>query len=44
MTPEEYLREMIRDGVREELRALGVPDVPLSTAPDPSCLREGTRR
>jgi len=40
VTLEEYL-EMIRDGVREELHALGVPDAPLSTAPNPSCLRDG---
>ena len=38
---EELLRRFIPDAVHEELRALGVPDAPLSTAPDPSRLRDG---
>lgn len=41
MTLEEYFRELVRDAVREELRALGVPDASLSTAADPSCVRNG---
>jgi hypothetical protein len=32
---DEYLREMIQDGVREKLCALGVSDASLSTVADP---------
>ncbi len=38
MTLDEQFRELIRDAVREELRALGFPDAALSAAADPSCL------
>jgi hypothetical protein len=38
-TLEALLRRSIRDAVHEKVR--GVPDVPLSEASDPSCVRKG---
>jgi hypothetical protein len=39
VTLEELLRRFIRDAAHERVR--GVPDVPLSEASDPSCVRNG---
>ena len=41
MTLDEQFRELIRDAVRKELSAVGVPDATLSVAADPSCLSGG---
>ena len=41
MTLDEYLRQMIRDGIREELRAVGVSLDSAGSAADPSGLRDG---
>ena len=38
---EDLLRRFIRDALHVELRAMGVPDAPLSEASDPSCVRNG---
>ena len=38
MALEELLRRFIRDALHEKVR--GVPDVPLSGASDPSCVRD----
>jgi hypothetical protein len=39
---EDFLRRLIRDALHEELRAMGVPDAPLSEISVSSCARDNS--